>query len=75
MEIRSKVHSQMASITYDGTNFEEVLRALDAVKGGIKFSDHDDPGSPPNISLELADGSVLDINVGQTVEIPDATGG
>lgn len=65
----------MAKVTYDGTNHEEVLRVLGAVKGGVKLPDHDEPGSPPSISVELADGTLLDINVGQTVEVPDAAGG
>lgn len=68
--------AEAESVTFDGTNHGEVWAVLGAVRGGIKFADYDEPGSPPNITAELPDGRIVDINVGDIVirssELADA---
>jgi hypothetical protein len=61
----------MAQVTFDGKNAEAFLAALGAVRGGVKGADHDEPGSPPSITAELPDGTLVAVEVDQIVEVPD----
>jgi hypothetical protein len=55
------------AVQFDGRNVYQVLELVGAVRGGVKGDDHEEPGSPPAITAELADGTLVDVNVDDVV--------